>query len=349
MIEEQEMRESQQSRERARVAGYRSLGMNTDRGYTDDVSVIADPLKGFKSISWSAVFAGVVVAMVLQVVMGLLGIGIGAANVNPMYEADPMSGLGISASVWFAVSGLIALFGGGWVAGRLAGIPRAVDSALHGFIAWGLATLVVVYLLGTTLGTLTGGAFRILGGSIAAVTSSVGAAASAAGPSVLDSAKSQLNKNGISMDLSDLQNEATTLLQQTGKPELNPDNLKGQSVTDIVTRFSNSPEATLNAVDRQAVTNVIMARTGKSQEEADQVVASLQQKYQDARAKYEQAKVQAEQKAREIGQKSAEGIARGALWSVLAILLGAVAASSGGYLATRRYVAIETDSTTLKH
>ncbi len=335
--------------ETTRSTAYNSSGLRNDRLYYDDLSVVADPLKGFKSISWSAVFAGVVAAMALQVVMGLLGVGIGAANINPMYDADPLKGIGTSASIWFLVSGIIALFGGGWVAGRLAGIPRAADSALHGFIAWGLSTLAVVYLLGTTLGALTGGAFKVLGSSVAAVTTGAGALVSAAGSSAVDTAKDQLNKSGVSMDLSDFQTEAGTLLRQTGKPELSPDNPENQSVTDVISRFTKSPDGTLNAVDREAVRNVIVSRTGKTPEVADQTISSLQQSYQTAKQKFEQTKVQAEAKTREIAQKSAEGLSRGALWAVLAMLLGASAASTGGYLATRRHVEVESDEVPLKH
>ncbi len=116
-----------------------------------------------KRISWASVFAGVVIVLVTQLLLSLLGLGIGASTINPTTEQDPASGLGIGAGIWFILTSLIALFAGGWVAGRLAGIPRNIDSMLHGLLTWGLASLLLFYFLTSTVGSLIGGTFRVLG------------------------------------------------------------------------------------------------------------------------------------------------------------------------------------------
>ncbi|MEJ7708346.1 MAG: hypothetical protein WKF84_00415 [Pyrinomonadaceae bacterium] len=116
-----------------------------------------------KRISWASVFAGVVIVLVTQLLLSLLGLGIGASTINPTTEQDPTSGLGLGAGIWFIISSLIALFAGGWVAGRLAGIPRNTDSMLHGILTWGLSTLLLFYFLTSTVGSLIGGTFRVLG------------------------------------------------------------------------------------------------------------------------------------------------------------------------------------------
>lgn len=69
-----------------------------------------------------AVFAGIVVTLALQLILGILGLAIGANSINPLQEQNPASGLGTGTVIWFAISTLLALFSGGWVAGRLAGI-----------------------------------------------------------------------------------------------------------------------------------------------------------------------------------------------------------------------------------
>src|SRR5947199_10753691 len=51
----------------------------------------------FRRVSWAAVFAGVVITLVVQALLTLLGIGIGAANVEPLRQSDPGRGLGIGA------------------------------------------------------------------------------------------------------------------------------------------------------------------------------------------------------------------------------------------------------------
>jgi len=114
-------------------------------------------------ISWGAVLAGVVVALSLQMFLGALGIGIGAGAIDPMQEQNPMNGMGVGAAVWLAVSALVSLFAGGWVAGRLASIPRDIDSMLHGVLTWGFTTLLTFLLLTTAVGGLIGGAMSALG------------------------------------------------------------------------------------------------------------------------------------------------------------------------------------------
>lgn len=307
-----------------------------------------------KRISWAAVFAGVVAALAVQLLLSILGIGIGASTIDPLVEQNPMSGVGIGAGIWFVISSLIALFAGGWVAGRLAGMPRTLDSMLHGILTWGLTTLLLFYFLTTTVGALIGGTFRVLGSGLSAAATSVAAAA----PTVAGAAKDQLQQSGI--DVSDIRREVETLMRQTGKPELQPgsiqnkvnqasqqaQNAAGQAASDpanadstlnqILERISKSGEATINAADRDALTNIIMARTGKSRPEAEATVASYEKTYQQARAKYEQTKAQAAQTAREAGDKTASAVSKAAIWTFIVLLISALAAAIGGYLATPR-------------
>ena len=53
-------------------------------------------------IAWGAVLAGVVAALVTQLVLNLLGIGIGAATLNPGTPDNPAaSTFSIGAGIWF--------------------------------------------------------------------------------------------------------------------------------------------------------------------------------------------------------------------------------------------------------
>ncbi len=83
-----------------------------------------------KRISWSAILAGVVLAMVVSLLLNLLGTAIGSASIDPMQEADPLSGIGTGAGIWVVVSSVISLFVGGWAAGRLA----QREGAFHGLL-----------------------------------------------------------------------------------------------------------------------------------------------------------------------------------------------------------------------
>lgn len=310
------------------------------------------PAAAIKRVSWGAILAGVVITLVTQLLLSILGLGIGASTINPTTEQNPMSGLGTGAGIWFAVTTLISLFAGGWVAGRLAGMPRPIDSLLHGLLTWGLATLLIFYLLTTTVGSLIGGTFRVLGSGLSAATTGVAAAA----PQIAGAVQNQAQQNGI--DVSSIRREIETTLKQTGKPELQPGAIQNQvnqaqnqtqtaagnaasdpanseaTVSSLLDRLSKGTDATINAADRDALVNVIMVRTNKSRPEAEQTVASYQKTYEQARAQYEQTKTQAAQTAREVGQKTADAVSSAALWASLALILSALAAALGGYLAT---------------
>ena len=345
------------------VGGERIDVERTAHYYERDATNYGRAAAAVKRVSWGAIFAGGVITLVTQLLLSILGLGIGASTINPASEQNPASGFGTGAGIWFALTTLISLFAGGWVAGRLAGIPRATDSSLHGLLTWSLATLLLFYLLTTTIGSLIGGTFRVLGSGL----SMAGTAAAASAPAIAGAAQDQMQKSGI--DMSSIRSEIEKTLRQTGKPELQPgaiqneanvavnqvQNAAGDAASDpansdtavsaLLDRISKSGEKTFNAADREALVNIVMARTGKSRPEAEATVASYQQTYEKAQVQYEQTKAQAEQKAREVGQKTADGVASAALWASLALLLSGLAAAVGGYLATPKDIPAQAGTT----
>ena len=73
-------------------------------------------------VVWGAIFAGVVVALVVQVLLTMLGAGIGMATLDPASaDNSAASTFSISAAVWWVVSGIIAAFAGGYIAARMSG------------------------------------------------------------------------------------------------------------------------------------------------------------------------------------------------------------------------------------
>lgn len=150
----------------------------------------------YKRTSWGAIFAGTTVVLATQLLLSTLGIGIGASTINPLTEQNPMSGLGTGAAIWFGISTLISLFVGGWVAGRLAGVPLKTDSMLHGLLTWGLSTLLTVYLLTSALGGLIGGTAHAIGGAVSTATQGAATAASGAAgqPQIVNQARGAIDK-----------------------------------------------------------------------------------------------------------------------------------------------------------
>jgi hypothetical protein len=127
------------------------------RGITPAVEL---PVVG-AGISWGAILAGTVVALVTHLLLSLLGLSIGLGVIGP--GDGGLAEIGIGAAIWWSVSALIALFAGGWVAGRLAGIAGSMPGVLHGIVTWGFVTVLSIYLMTTAVGGLIGGGLGLVG------------------------------------------------------------------------------------------------------------------------------------------------------------------------------------------
>jgi hypothetical protein len=115
-------------------------------------------------LSWGAVLAGALVALIIELTLNLLGVAIGATSLNPRSGDGSASAqsVGTGAVVWIALSTIVALLVGGWIAARFAGIPDRLDGLLHGLIVWALVTLVSMLLLTSTIGRILSGVTTLL-------------------------------------------------------------------------------------------------------------------------------------------------------------------------------------------
>jgi hypothetical protein len=117
-----------------------------------------------KRASWGAIFGGTFTALAIMTVLGTFGIAIGLATVDPASGDTPSAQtFSITGGIWWLVSGIVALFSGAWVTGRLAGLRRQQEGALHGIVTWGLATVVTMALMTSAIGGLVSGGMRIMG------------------------------------------------------------------------------------------------------------------------------------------------------------------------------------------
>ena len=309
----------------------------------------------FRRVSWGAVFAGMVIAVVVQLVLSLLGAGIGLSTIDPLrYNTPDASTFGLGGAIWWVISSVVALFSGGWVAGHLSGSPDKTDAVLHGLLTWGVAAIVTVYLLASIVGSVVRGGASVVGTTASVAGAGIGAAAGPVG----DMAKSQMATNGITMD--GLKDQVQKLLAQTGNAALQPGAIASQAsaaagqMTSAATnagstgnapaddlqgalqRIITSGKDTVDQANRESVINVVMAKTGVSRPEAEQRTDAWITQYQDARAQYEQKKVEAEAKARQVADAAASASSKAALGAVAALVLGALAAAFGGMSARRR-------------
>lgn len=279
----------------------------TDRVTDTTVGVAAPLTADLRRVSWGAILTGVVVALAVQVLLAMLGAGIGLATIEPTQQGDNPSatGMGIGAAIWWALSGIIAAFLGGWVASRLAGQPSREAGMLHGLAAWAVATLVVLYLVSSAAGSLIGGAFNVAGRTLSGVGSAAGGAVSAAAEQI----------NPLEM----IQDE----IRSAANP--NDPEAAGRQLAAAMGRVLTGEGDAVNQARQAAVD--ILVRQGMAQEEAQQRVQGWEQRYRETRE-------QVEQQARTAADAAADGASAAAFYGFIALLLGAAAGALGGRTGT---------------
>lgn len=118
-------------------------------------------------VSWGAILAGVFIALILQLILNLLGLGLGLTSVSATEGDNPAAtSVSLAAGLWWVISGIIAAAAGGYTAGRLSGKPIESTAGYHGLVSWAVSTLVVIYLLTTAVSGLVGGAFSTVSSTL---------------------------------------------------------------------------------------------------------------------------------------------------------------------------------------
>jgi hypothetical protein len=281
-------------------------------------------------VSWSAIFAGVVLVVAIEMLLGLLGAGVGLGFVTPNAGTTPnASSFGAGAGIWWLVSTVIALIIGSYAAARLAGVPARFDGVLHGLVIWGLALLLTVYLITSAVGGLIGGAFSVIGGTVSTAGSVVGGTASAAGGGVKEALPKLEQASGINPNV--LQQQAEDIIQSPTPSDpasmSRPDAAKAiaQALPDVLSGGDKAAAA------KQRVTDIVAAQAHISPQDA-------QKRVDDAQNRLTSLKDQAAQAAKQTADATAAAASRASFLAFVGLLVGAVAAAIGGALASPRRV-----------
>jgi hypothetical protein len=262
-------------------------------------------------ISWGAVLAGVVIALVTQLVLNMLGIGIGAATLDPASGDNPAaSTFSIGAGLWFVLSGILGALAGGFAAGRLSGKPKDSTASWHGLIAWALTTLLVFFLLTSTLGTIVGGAYRTMTGALGNVASTVGSTA-------------QTAAQAAAPNLANVTDPFASVEQSIrgASGGNDPAALRDAAVAAVRAAVTGNEQQAQDARERAA--QAIARAQNVPVEEARTQVEQYEQQYR-------QTVDQAKQQATEAADAAADAVSYSALFGTLGLLLGAVAGWFGG-------------------
>ncbi len=254
-------------------------------------------------VSWGAVFAGAVAAVGLWMLLYALGLAIGASTLN-VHSTSSAKSTGIFTGVWGAVAPLVALFIGGLVAGRAAGVDHRTDGAMHGFVTWGLAAIAGAWVLAAFAATIAGGVVSMGRGAARAV----GGAEANAGQ--IDQA---MRSAGLNAE--DVVRPLNNRLRAEGKPTITPQQLEAAG------RDALQQSVREGRLDRGVLVSALSQNTPLEQSDVQQLASQVSTQIENARG----------QLLNEV--QSATDTASKGLWGAfVALALGLIAAIVGGLL-----------------
>jgi heme/copper-type cytochrome/quinol oxidase subunit 2 len=245
--------------------------------HVSSVEVVAPVEASASSVSWAAILAGALAAAALSLILFVLGSGLGLTIVSPWStEGASITTFAVSTAIWLVVMQWVSSGVGGYIAGRLRTRWTGVDTdevffrdTAHGFLAWALATVVVVWLLSSALAS-------VFSGGAAAVTSVASGAAMGASAAAADNATDGgLPSTDYFVDT--LFRPAQTATTGVADPAPNADDTSAEASRILV---ASAVSGEVSAPDKAQLARLVSDRTGMSEQEAtarvDEVLAQIE-------------------------------------------------------------------------
>lgn len=268
-------------------------------------------------VSWGAIIAGAVVAVMIGLMLNILGAAIGVSTVDAVQGDTPAaSTFGIGAAVWLLVANLVGLGVGGYTAARLSGTADRTDASLHGVGVWAVGFLLSAVLLGN----LAAGA-----------ASSVVTTASSVLGGVAQTAGSAVSTVASQADPKALLERARASLSGPSEPARMTREQRGAEITSIL--GNGVANGALTDPERQRLAALVSAESGISQQEAAQRIQTYE-------AQAQQTAREAAERAKRAADAAATGAATAAYAVFGALLLGAIAAILGARAGVRSLVGV---------
>jgi len=242
---------------------------------------------GQSAVSWAAVFAGAVAALATTLILMVLGSGIGLSVISPWYGMGvTATALGVSAIIWLVVVQWLSSAFGGFVAGRLRTKWTGLHTdevwfrdTAHGLLAWSVATIAGAVLLGSITASGVGAAVKGAA-DVAAGAAQGGAQNAATNPEPL----------GYFVD---------TLFRSGTPPDASRADYRMETVR-ILTHSIQDGTVSLTPDDRAYMAQLVAARTGISQPDAEKRVDTLVTQANEAQTKVRAAANEARKRAAQI-------------------------------------------------
>lgn len=309
-----------------------------------------------KGLSWRAIFAGTLTVVAISVLLNLLGLAAGLESIDPASEEHPFSGIGTGALIWWILSNLIALFCGGWVAGRAGRTASNNGGLIQGFMTWVLYSIISIWLVTSAVGSLISGVGNIIGSTLSAAGNAVENVASTGNNNQGQNQNQANQQTGAS--LNQLKTQIYGLLEDTGKEELDPNRIENQAqdvreeakqelrddemqsaraeISEIFNAARNEFEGTFEALDKEALANVLAERTNMSREEAMRQIEQREGQYENLRQRAAAEIDNLQENAAEAAENTTDAIASAAMWLAIALILGAIVGALGGLMGAKK-------------
>ncbi|WLD56811.1 hypothetical protein NFC81_08710 [Salinispirillum sp. LH 10-3-1] len=290
-------------------------------------AAMGDVADGHSAVSWAAIFAGAVGAAALSLLLLILGTGLGFSVISPWsMDGISISTIGFAAILWLTFTQLAASGMGGYLAGRLRTKWAATHSnevyfrdTAHGFMTWAVASLLMVVLTTSVIGSL-------ISGTVRAGSEMASGASSAA--TMMSGETNTLEYHIDSLFRGDAPASTTATATGTTQPGTTQPGTtqQGSAVSDIpvaeVTRIFARALSTgeLPQDDQRYIGRLIAERTELNQQQAEQRVSQNFDDVQTTLDEFEATAVEAADEARKAS-------AYAALWMFITLSIGAFAAS----------------------
>lgn len=262
-------------------------------------------------LSWGAILGGAFVALGVGVLLYSLGLWLGLSSVDPN-DPSSLRSAGIGTGIWSAIAPLIALFCGGLVAGRGAGVTDRIGAGMHGAVMWGVTTIAALFMITSIISSLVGGAARLTGQAAGALGSGA--------------AQGQQVASALGIDMQDVLAPVNRELQQQGLPPVTAEQLQAAS-RDVVSEAVRTGQ-----FNRELLVNNLAQNTELSREQAQRLAGDLEAQLGQARQQAGGILQDVQQGA--LSAVESTGSAMG--WAFFALLLGLGSSILGAALGVSR-------------
>lgn len=304
--------------------------------YRGSEPIVATPPSLLSRVSWGAIFAGVAIAVGLTILMGLLGTAIGFRAIDPM-SSSPFSGIGIGTAVWWILTSVISLCVGGYVAGVLSGQFDRSAAAAHGASAWGIVTIITLWMAVSAIGTAVNTATSAVATIAKAGTQVIGTVGGAVlpdninvSPQVQQVRQQVIQEAEQVLAQADIGDEQLAQAQaEVGTAAANIARRPGQldeEVSSLIDRLFEGSDAVFSQSDRQELVEAISERAGMTTQEAQTVVQRWEAQAQNAGNTIEKAASDVRQTAGETSETALDALSSASWYAFFASLLSLLAA-----------------------